>query len=155
MQQQESNKQLVLKRLNLILVAVIVIFMVLASRLWQLQIIQGTQYVQLAERNRVRSVQIVAQRGTISDRNNKPLVENRSAFNILLYRESVKDMEATKEFLVNRLRVPPEELAARLHRNKGAGLYRPIVVKEDIGIDDITMVEAHKREHPELQLGPE
>src|SRR5438093_4777306 len=155
MQQQESNKQLVLKRLNLILVAVIVIFMVLASRLWQLQIIQGTQYVQLAERNRVRSVQIVAQRGTISDRNNKPLVENRSAFNILLYRESMKDPESTTGFIVKRLGVKAEDLAARLRRSKGTGLYRPVVIKEDVGIDDISVVEAHKRNHPELQLGPE
>src|SRR5437867_1430547 len=155
MQPQESNKQLVLQRLQLILFAVVMIFVVLACRLWQLQIIQGAQYAELAERNRVRTIQLVAPRGTISDRNNKPLVENRSAFNILLYRESMKDIEATKEFIVNRLRVAPEELAAKLRRSKGAGLYRPIVIKEDIDIDDITMVEAHKREHPELQLGPE
>ena len=125
MQPQESNKQLVLQRLRLILFAVVAIFAILACRLWQLQIIRGAQYLELAEQNRVRTIQLVAPRGTISDRDNKPLVENRSAFNILLYRESVKDMEATKEFIVNRLRVPPEELAARLRRNKGAGRYRP------------------------------
>ena len=42
---------------------------------------------------------MVAPRGTISDRHNTPLVENRPAFNILLYRESVKDLETTSRFI--------------------------------------------------------
>jgi len=97
---QESNKQLFHLRLNWTLGLVVVLFLVLASRLWQLQVIQGPEYVRLAEQNRVRTIQLVAPRGTISDRNNVPLVENRSAFNILLYRESIKDMEATTQYVV-------------------------------------------------------
>ncbi len=46
-------------------------------------------------------------------------------------------------------------MAARLARSRGSGLYRPLVIKEDIGIEDLSVVEAHKRDHPEIQLGPE
>jgi len=152
---QESNKQLFHLRLNWTLGLVVVLFLVLASRLWQLQVIQGPEYVRLAEQNRVRTIQLVAPRGTISDRNNVPLVENRSAFNILLYRESIKDMEATTQYVVEKLGVKPEDLAVKMRRGKVAGLYRPVVVKEDVSIDDISVVEAHKRQHPEIQLGPE
>src|SRR6059036_819324 len=148
-QPQESNKQPVLQRLRLILFAVILIFGILACRLWQLQIIRGAQYAELAEQNRVRTIQLVAPRGTISDRDNKPLVENRSAFNILLYRESIKDMEATTQYVVEKLGVKPEDLAVKMRRGKVAGLYRPVVIKEDVSIEDISVVEAHKRQHPE------
>jgi penicillin-binding protein 2 len=153
--QPEPNKLLIQQRLNWLSVIVVLAFLTLGARLWQLQIIQGSELALRAERNRVRSIQVVAPRGTISDRHNTPLVENRPAFNILLYRESVKDLEATSRFIEEKLRVSPDDLAARLRRHKGTGLYRPVVIKEDVGIEDISIVEAYKRDHPEIQLGPE
>ena len=85
--QQESNRQLIQQRLNLFRLPVVLIFLILAARLWQLQIIQGSEYALRAERNRIRTIQLVAPRGTIADRNNTPLVENRPSFNVVLYRE--------------------------------------------------------------------
>jgi len=153
--QPEPNKLLIQQRLNWLSVIVVLAFLTLGARLWQLQIIQGSELALRAERNRVRSIQVVAPRGTISDRHNTPLVENRPAFNILLYRESVKDLETTSRFIEEKLHVSPDDLVARLRRHKGTGLYRPVVIKEDVGIEDISIVEAYKRDHPEIQLGPE
>jgi penicillin-binding protein 2 len=153
--QPESNKQLIQQRLNLIYLPVVLVFLVLAARLWQLQIIRGAEYAQKAERNTIRTIQVVAPRGTISDRYNNPLVDNRPSFNILLYRESMKDLDDTTQFITEKLGVRQEELAARLRRDKGSGLYHPVVIKEDAGISDISVVEAHRRDHAEIQLGPE
>jgi len=153
--QPEPNRQLIQQRLNLIYLPIVLIFLVLAARLWQLQIIQGAEYAQKAERNTIRTIQVVAPRGTISDRYNNPLVDNRPSFNILLYRESMKDLDDTTQFITEKLGVRQEELAARLRRDKGSGLYHPVVIKEDAGISDISVVEAHRRDHAEIQLGPE
>ena len=87
--QQESNRQLIQQRLNLFRLPVLFIFFILAARLWQLQIIQGAEYALKAEHNKIRTIQLVAPRGTISDRNNIPLVENRPSFDVLLYREAI------------------------------------------------------------------
>ncbi|HYK89788.1 MAG TPA: penicillin-binding protein 2 [Acidobacteriota bacterium] len=153
--QQDSNKQLIQQRINLLYIPIILIFLVLAGRLWQLQIIQGSEYAEKAERNRIRTIQVVAPRGTISDRNSVPLVENRPSFNIQLYRESIKNLEDTSRFITEKLGMPPEDLAERLRRSKSSGTYQPIVIKGDAGIGDISVVEAHRKDHPELQLGPE
>ncbi len=153
--QPDSNKQVIQQRLIALYVSIVLIFVLLAARLWQLQIIRGSEFALKAEQNRVRTIQLVAPRGTISDRNGNVLVENRPSYNILLYRESMKDLPATTQFVVGKLGVSEEEFLTRLHRNKGTGLYRPVVIKEDVGIDDISVVEAHKRDHPEIQLGPE
>jgi penicillin-binding protein 2 len=120
-----------------------------------LQILQGAEYVRLAERNRIRSIQVVAPRGPIFDRNRVPLVENRPSLNIILYRELMKNPVATEEFAAKNLGIKAEDMAAQLRRNKQAGSYHPIVIKEDVGIEDVSIVEAHKREHPEIQLAPE
>jgi penicillin-binding protein 2 len=153
--QQESNRQLIQQRLNRFRIPVIVIFLIFAARLWQLQIIQGIEYSERADRNRIRPVTLVAPRGAILDRNNIPLVENRPSFSVLLYRESMKDRDATVRFLTEKLGVDPDDLQRQFQRNRSGGLYRPFVVKEDAGMEDISIIEAHRRDHPEIQLAPE
>ena len=153
--QADSNKQLIQQRLNLFYVPIIAVAALLAVRLWQLQIINGAEYTVLAEKNRIRTIQVVAPRGTITDRNGTPLVENRPSYNILLYRESVANIEATAAFVTAKLGVSPEDFSAILGRNKATPLFHPIVIKEDVGIDDISVVESHRQEHPELQLDQE
>ena len=153
--QADSNKQLIQQRLNWFYVPIIAVGALLAVRLWQLQILSGADYTLLAEKNRIRTIQVVAPRGTITDRNGIPLVENRPSFNILLYRESVTSIDATAAFVTARLGVGAEDFSAILSRNKALPLYHPIVIKEDVGIDDISVVEAHKQEHPELQVDRE
>jgi penicillin-binding protein 2 len=153
--QADSNKQLMQRRLNLFYVPIIAVAALLAVRLWQLQILNGAEYTLLAEKNRIRTIQVVAPRGTITDRRGTPLVENRPSFNILLYRESVANIEATAAFVTAKLGVTLEDFSAILSRNRGMPLYHPIVIKEDVGIDDISVVEAHKQEHPELQMDRE
>ena len=153
--QQESNRQLIQQRLNLFRLPVLFIFFILAARLWQLQIIQGAEYALKAEHNKIRTIQLVAPRGTISDRNNIPLVENRPSFDVLLYREAMKDQSSTIRFLTEKLGMSEADLARNLRRSKGSGLYRPILLKEDASMQDISIIEAHRRDHPEIQLGPE
>jgi penicillin-binding protein 2 len=153
--QQESNRQLIQQRLNFFRIPVLLIFLILGARLWQLQIIQGSEYVLKAERNRIRTIELVAPRGMISDRYRIPLVENRPSFDVLLYRESMKDQAATTRFLTEKLGLKLEEVQARFKRSKGVGLYHPIVIKEDADMKDISVIETHRRDYPEIQLGPE
>jgi penicillin-binding protein 2 len=110
--QQETNKQLIQQRLNLFRIPALLIFFLLAARLWQLQIIQGPEYALKAEHNRIRTIELLAPRGTISDRYKIPLVENRPSFDVLLYREEIKD--TTKLFLIEKLGVNPEDLDKRV-----------------------------------------
>jgi penicillin-binding protein 2 len=153
--QQESNKQLIQQRLNRFRIPVLLIFLILAARMWQLQIIQGSEYALRAEQNRIRTIELVAPRGAISDRNHVPLVENRPSFNVLLYRESMKDQEATFRFLTQKLGVRKEDIEERFQRSQRAGIYRPIVIKEDAGMADVSIIEAHKAIHPEIEVGYE
>lgn len=151
----EPSRQPLQQRLSLLHYPIILVFIILGARLWQLQIIDGSDYARRAEQNRVRTIQLVAPRGNIMDRYNTPLVENRPANNVLLYREAIGDEAQTAAFVIEKLGVKSEDYATRLRRGRGTGLYHPIVIKEDVDIEDISVIEAHKREYPEIQLGPE
>ncbi|MDI9612905.1 MAG: penicillin-binding protein 2 [Acidobacteriota bacterium] len=153
--EQESNRQLIQRRLNLFRIPVLLIFVVLGARLWQLQIIQGSEYALKAERNRIRNITLVAPRGNILDRNGVPLVDSRPSFDVLLYREDMKDRAATVRFLTQKLGIDPEEVERQFERHRGTGLYRPFIVKEDAQMKDISVIEAHRRDHPEIKVVPE
>lgn len=59
-------------------------FIVLFLQLWNLQIVNGEAYRDLADANRFRLAQVVASRGVIYDRNDKLLVRNRPVYNVVV-----------------------------------------------------------------------
>jgi penicillin-binding protein 2 len=152
---QDTTRQLIQKRFRRFRIPVLFVFFVFCARLWQLQIIQGSEYTLKAERNRVRQIPVVAPRGAILDRNGVPLVENRPSFDVLLYREDMADREATTRFIVEKLGVSIESIERQFSRHKSTPNYRPIVVKEDGNMEDTSVVEAHRRDHPEIRLSRE
>ena len=61
----------------------IVIF-VMVMRLVNLQIANGNYYREKSDTRTVRSVELIAQRGEILDRNGRPIVTNRTAYNVYI-----------------------------------------------------------------------
>ena len=57
------------RRFELLMLAAIFFFALLAMRLWYLQIISGERYQLQSQKNRTRYIPIAAPRGTIYDRN--------------------------------------------------------------------------------------
>ena len=54
---------------------------------WRLQIVDSDRYAQLAERNRIRTIPVIAPRGSMLDRNGRVLVDNYPSFSVLLLRD--------------------------------------------------------------------
>ena len=92
----------------------VVILLGLALRLWHLSVVEFEHYQALAERNHVLTVPMDAPRGVISDREGRVLVDNAPAFNLVLYRNEIQDLEDTLSFLVDGFELRRESLAARL-----------------------------------------
>ncbi len=103
-------------RAALIFGLVLVLFAVILFRLWFLQILSGQQFVAQANDNRLRSVQILAPRGTITDRNGEVIVANRPGLAVGIRLMDVPPGQLDAEVV---------ELARVLHRN-------PQKVREDI-----------------------
>lgn len=103
-------------RFQLMLVVTVVVFMVLAGRLFQLQVLEGDQYSSRAERNFIQSIDVEAPRGRIFDSKGRPLAVNRPAYTLMVTgrpRVLVED-EATETAELRRIPVSDaqvEELA--------------------------------------------
>jgi penicillin-binding protein 2 len=71
-------------RQYIFLIFVLAAFAVLTTQLYNLQVVQGETYRELADANRFRLAQIPAARGVIYDRNDELLVRNRPVYNVVV-----------------------------------------------------------------------
>ena len=61
-------------------VAIVLVFVLLVGRLYQLQIVRGDSYRLSADNNRFRLQEVAAPRGVMYDRTGQILVRNRPSF---------------------------------------------------------------------------
>ncbi len=67
--------------------AIVLVFMVMVARMFQLQIVSRDEYRTLADENRLVRIETAAPRGVVYDRNGTILVRNRPSFEIALVPE--------------------------------------------------------------------
>jgi penicillin-binding protein 2 len=63
---------------------VVLAFVVLLGRLYQLQLVQGEEYKELADENFVKELRIPADRGLMLDRHRRVLVDSRPSYDVML-----------------------------------------------------------------------
>lgn len=135
-------------RLRAITVLVASLFLVLAARLWELQVVRGDQYKTQAVDNRLRMERIPAPRGIIYDRNGKPLVKNAPFYSVALIPElaGIADLGAIADFLGMEV----GEISYILERNRDA--LEPIRLKEGLTFDEVAFIEARLSDFPALSI---
>lgn len=83
----EEEETLEVKPSNFIrffVVLVFIAFVALAYQLYEIQVVQGKQYTQAAEENRIRLLRTTAARGVIYDATGKIIVRNDPQFNVAI-----------------------------------------------------------------------
>jgi penicillin-binding protein 2 len=139
----------VLKRRFLLLaLAAAGIFLLLALRLWQLQLLDAERYRDLSEKNRIRYVPMAAPRGSIYDRDGHLLVDTRPAFDISALRQEVEDPDRLIEQLGRHLGVERGELLARWQKGSRYPAWRPVPLAEDVGRAALEVIQEHGPEIP-------
>src|SRR5437870_10390028 len=130
-------------RLTAVQYIILAIFLILAYGLWRLQVMQSEFYAGLAERNRVRTVPILAPRGKILDREGRVIVDNYPSFTALLLRDSSRNISADADVIARGLHMDAKEVRDRVRRFASTPQFRPIYLKEDITPDELACVESH------------
>ncbi len=122
-----------------------------------LQIRDGDFNSELADRNRIRTVPLLAPRGKILDRDGRVIVDNHSAFALTLSRETLKPehIAAIADGLQN---IKADEIRALVARaeSRHVAKYVPVVIKQDLTPSELAFVESHldPDTFPEMDLAP-
>lgn len=130
----------------------VAVFLFLISGFWDLQVRNPELYNELAERNRIKSLPIVAPRGKILDRDGRVIVDNHMTWSVILSRETMKPEHLRP--IADGLRLDYEDLLAQLKHYQSRPKYEPIIIKQELTPADIAFVESHKDADffPELEL---
>lgn len=146
------ERRLPQERLAPLRLATIAVVLLLLVAFWRLQVVRSDFYAQLAERNRIRTLPIMAPRGLILDHEGRVLVDNYPAFSVILVREHMAGSRDSLDAIARGLHLNPVWLRERLEEYRAARPYQPVVLKDEAAMDDIAFIEAHKTEFPELEL---
>jgi penicillin-binding protein 2 len=119
---------------------------------WKLQVVQSGHFADLAERNWIRSIPIIAPRGAMLDREGRVLVDSYPSFSILLLRDSPKLLDASFSQIESGLGISKEDIQQQLEAAKNEPRFLPIIIKPVASQADIAFVEAHRADLPMLDL---
>jgi penicillin-binding protein 2 len=119
---------------------------------WKLQVVDSDKYGQMAERNRVRSIPIIAPRGRMLDRDGRVLVDNYPSFSILLLRDDPALIDKNLPAISDGLGIPLGDLKDQLESTKNLPKFQPIVIKPEATNADVAFIESHRSDIPLLEM---
>lgn len=149
------------RRLYVFLGATVLVFAILATGLFYLQIVKGDEFEKMAQENRIRLIPVTAPRGVFKDRHGRELVNSRPSFTVS-YMNVNSTVEERKEIFANLSRILDmpqftEVTDERYIVDKDGKItlkQSPIFDKnadQKIHAQDIIVVEANTRENIKIK----
>jgi penicillin-binding protein 2 len=128
------------------------IITVLLLGFWKLQVIDSDKYGVMAERNRVRSIPIIAPRGRMLDRDGRVLVDNYPSFSVLLLRDDEAAVSKNLPAIADGLGLSLDDLKEQLVNTEALPKFQPIVIKPEATPADVAFIESHRADIPLLEM---
>jgi penicillin-binding protein 2 len=148
----QNEKRLPQGRLAIVSYFIVGMIALLLFGFWKLQIIDSERYSQLAERNRVRSIPIIAPRGSMLDREGRVLVDNYPSFSVLLLRDSPTEVDKLLPQIADGLGMTLDEIKQQIDAARAMPKFQPIVIKPEAKPADIAFIESHRADIPILEM---
>ncbi len=126
---------------------VVILFIVLISRFFYLQIYKQAQYFKASERNRIREIVIEANRGIILDRNGEVLVDNHPSYSAYAIPFEVKKADSVLDLAGKILKMKPAEIRDIIRKER-IGIFTPIKLKRQIDFEIISGIEEQRLDLP-------
>lgn len=127
-------------------ILVAIVFIVLAARLWHLQVLTNEDYALSAEATQTREVKIPAQRGVIYDRNGEVIANNVSGLNVTVIPSAIE--RGKVEELANLLGADAETVLGRYDFALQSTPYASMLVKENADREAVTYISERTEEFP-------
>ncbi len=148
----QNDNRLPQTRLTVISYTIVGLMALLLLGFWKLQIINSDRYAQLAERNRIRSIPIIAPRGAMLDRYGRVIVDNYPSFSVLLLRDDPVQLDHMLPQIADGLSLTLDDVQQQLEAAKTLPHFQPIVIKPEATPGDIAFIESHRADIPLLEM---
>lgn len=137
------------RALSYVFYLMIVVIMILAGRVFYLDVIKGQYYSEASRTNRVRKVAIKAPRGLILDKYGKVLVRNIPSLDAVIIPSDLPDNQTERESIAKSaseiLGIEPEK-TLEIMNNQNKKVSQPVLLKENITQDQALIMSERKGE---------
>ncbi|MCK5795255.1 MAG: penicillin-binding protein 2, partial [Anaerolineales bacterium] len=147
-----QENRVLFARLRFLQIVILLVLAVFVLRVWQITVAKYSYYTELAERNQLRRINVLAPRGLIMDRDGRILADNVNSFSLVLYRDKTECVECTLDKLTKGLGFDKDELLSILDEHKIVPSFRPVTLVEKLTLPQVSWVLARYRECPELDI---
>jgi penicillin-binding protein 2 len=147
-----NDQKLPSQRISIAAYAITAMIAFLMLGFWNLQVLESEYYAQLAERNRIRTMPVMAPRGKMLDREGRTLVDNYPSFSVLLLRDDMDEVASALPEISEGLGIPLEDLEEQVERSKTLPKFQPLILKHEASQADIAFIEARRADLPVLEL---
>ncbi len=118
-------------RTGILAVITLLLLGIIGFRIWFLEVISGSEYVAMANNNRIRYIPDEAPRGIIYDRNHQSLVDNRAGLAVTVFPAALKNPQQELADLSKIIQEPEAKIQSTLQQHQ-EDAYSSVVVKKDI-----------------------
>jgi len=130
----------------------VALFAVLFFRLWDLQVLSGSQYLAEAKNNRTREYKVIAPRGDILDREGNVLVDNRTSLALQLDTQKLPEDPAEEKAELRELghlaHMSLRKVRRTIKEGEEVAAGAPVTLRKDVGYDLIYYLEENQRRFP-------
>ncbi len=147
-----SDTKIPQTRLAVISYAIVGMTLLLLTGFWKIQINDSTRYQELADRNRIRTVPLIAPRGKMLDREGRLIVDNYPSFSVLLLRDDMAQVTRALPQISEGLGLAKDDIQQQLDGAKWLAKYEPIIIKPEATQGDIAFIESHRPDLPMLEM---
>ncbi|NOY70619.1 MAG: penicillin-binding protein 2 [Deltaproteobacteria bacterium] len=134
------------------MIFVLPFFIILAARLFYLQVLNGESFLKTSENNFLRRLVIDPMRGMIFDRSGRLVVDNRPSFDLEIIPKDAKNIGLVAECLSRFIPLSKTDILQKIKKQSGLYGFRPVLIKKDIGRDLMGVILSHRLQMPGVRI---
>ena len=148
----EAQRFFLKRKIGIAQYLAVLLLLVLLSRLWYLQILNGREFRERSNSNRTKTISTIAPRGNILDRSGRLLVSNRPCFNVVWLRPDRRDAAQVLKRLASIIEVDISTLRNKILEASEQSRYLPVTLASDIDWQTLVAIENHHLELPGVKI---
>ncbi|MEZ5077765.1 MAG: penicillin-binding protein 2 [Solirubrobacterales bacterium] len=134
----------------------VALFAILFFRLWNLQVLDGDQYLAEAKNNRSREYKVPAPRGDILDRNGEVLVDNRTSLALQINTAKLPADPAAQKAELTALGklvgISLKQVRRKIRESEEKAAGAPVTLRRDVGDEVVFYLEENQAEFPGVSV---
>ncbi len=132
-------------------IILICLFFILAGVLFFVQVIRGSYYHRLAQKNYIRLIPQDAYRGRIFDRNNNVMADNILSFDVVAMPDELKDQDSVFSRLSDILELDKESLY-RIYDRGYVNSFSPVTIAEGVSKPTAIILQEESLDLPGIRV---